>query len=79
MAKTKQYSYIIDGLSMEKGEIIKKALQKIPEIKSITTDITQGTVDIISSKDHETEIKYACEIAKASFRVQLKSKKRLFS
>ena len=78
MAKLKLYTYIIDGLSSEKGDKIKKALQKIPEIKSITVDAAQGTVAIYSAKDHEIEIKYACEIAGASFRIKLKTKKGFF-
>lgn len=79
MAKSKQYSYIIDSLSPEKGEKIKKALQNISEIKSITIDIQSGTVDLISTKDLEIELKYACDIAGASFRVQINKKKGLFS
>ncbi|MDA3937847.1 MAG: hypothetical protein PF693_00865 [Spirochaetia bacterium] len=78
MAKTKQYSYIIDGLSNENGEKIKKALQNIPEIKSITINVQSGTVDLISSKDAELELKYACDIAKASFRIKINKKKNLF-
>ena len=79
MSKLKSFTYIIDGLSTEKGEKIKKALQNIPEIKSITVDATQGTVELLTNKDFEVEMKYACDIAGASFRVQIKNKKRLFS
>ena len=79
MAKTKLYTYIIDGLTDDKGKKIRKALQKIPEIKSITINPIEGTVALLSTKDHEIEIKYACEIAGASFRVKIKTKKGLFS
>ncbi len=79
MAKLKNYSYIIDNLSSENGDKIKKALQNIPEIKSITINVPSGTVDLISSKDGEIELKYACDIAGASFRVQIIKKRGLFS
>ena len=79
MAKTKLYTYIIDGLTYDKGEKIRKALQRIPEIKSITINPIDGTVALLSTKDHEIEIKYASEIAGASFRVKIKTKKGLFS
>ena len=79
MAKSKLYTYIIDGLSTDKGDRIRKALQNIPEIKSITADVTQGTVELFATKDAEIELKYACDIAGASFRVKIKSKKGLFS
>lgn len=79
MAKSKLFTYIVDGLNTNKGEKIRKALQKIPEIKSITIDTIQGTVSLLSTKDHEIEMKYACDIAGADFRIQIKKKKGLFS
>ena len=79
MAKTKLYTYIIDGLSADKGDKIRKALQKIPQIKSITISAAEGTVAIFSTRDHEIELKYACEIAGANFRIKIKTKKGLFS
>ena len=78
MAKPKMHTYIIDGLSDEKGDKIRKALRKIPEIKSITINTMEGTVAVFSTKDHEVEIKYACEIAGATFRIKIKAKKGLF-
>ncbi len=79
MAKLKLHTYIIDNLSDEKGEKIRKALQKIPEIKSITISTTEGTVALFSTKDHEIELKYACDIAGVSLRTKIQTKKRLFS
>lgn len=79
MAKLKLHTYIIDNLSDDKGDKIRKALQKIPEIRSITINTIEGTVAILSTKDHETELKYACDIAGVSFRIKIKTKKRLFS
>ncbi len=79
MSKLKSYTYLIDGLNPEKGVKIKKVLQKIPEIKSITVDIPGGTVELFSPKDFETEMKYASELAGTSFRIQIKKKRGLFS
>ena len=79
MAKSKNYSYIIDNLSSVNGEKIKKALQNISEIKSITINVSSGTVDLISSKDAEIELKYACKIAGANFRVKIEKRRGLFS
>ena len=79
MGKSKTYSYIIDGLSSDNGEKIKKVLQNISDIKSITVNVQSGTVDLISVKDVEIEVKYACAIAGASFRVKIDKKRGLFS
>lgn len=78
MAKIKMHTYIIDGLTEEKGDIIRKALRGIPEIKSITISAAEGTVAVLSTKDHEIDIKYACEIAGVSFRIKIKTKKVFF-
>ena len=79
MAKLKIHTYIIDNLSDDKGDKIRKALEKIPEIKSITINTTEGTVALLSTKDHEIELKYACDIAGVSLRTKIKTKKGLFS
>jgi len=79
MGKSKTYSYIIDGLSTNNGEKIKRALQNISDIKSITINVHSGTVDIISVKDLETEVKYACAMAGTSFRIRIDKKRGLFS
>lgn len=77
MAKLKTYTYIIDRLTTESGEKIKKALRSIDEIKSISIRPEEGIVELLSLKDLETELKIACDIAGAVFRVKVK--KRFFS
>ncbi len=77
MAKLKTHTYIVDKLTDESGEKIKKALRSVDEIKSITIRLEEGTVEILSVKDLEAELKIACDIAGAVFRVKLK--KGLFS
>ncbi len=77
MGKLKTHTYIVDKLTEESGEKIKKALRSVDVIKSITIRPEEGTVEIISEKDLETELKIACDIAGAVFRVKVK--KGLFS
>ena len=77
MGKLKTHIYIIDKLTAESGEKIKKALRSVDAIKSITIRPEEGTVEILSEKDLETELKIACDIAGAVFRVKVK--KGLFS
>ncbi len=77
MARVKNYRYIVDRLTPETGEKIKKALRQIDEIKSITISSAEGMVELAAEKDLETELKLACDIAGAVFRVKVK--KGLFS
>ncbi len=77
MGKLKTHTYIVDKLTKESGEKIKKALRSVDVIKSITIRPEEGTVEILSEKDLETELKIACDIAGAVFRVKVK--KGLFS
>ncbi len=77
MAKLKTYRYIIDRLTPSAGEKIKKALRQIDEIKSISVHTQEGIVELVSAREVETELKIACDIAGAVFRVKLK--KGIFS
>ena len=74
MAKLKSHKFIIDNLSEERAEKIKKALQEISKIKSITINIGEGTVELLSAKDHEEDVKLACEIAGAVLRIKIKKR-----
>lgn len=71
MAKGKEYGYLLDGLNSERAEIIKRALQSIPEIKSITIHPAQGTVKLIATRDPEQQMKLACDVAGCIFRLKL--------
>ncbi len=77
MARVKTYKYIVDKLTPEAGEKIKKALRQIDEIKSITISTSEGMIALVAEKDFEAELKIACDIAGALFRVKVK--KGLFS
>ncbi len=72
MARVKTYRYIVDKLNNDSSERIKKALQHVNEIKSITVDPSSGMVELVATRDLETELKLACDIAGASFRVKMK-------
>ncbi len=71
MAKGKEYGYLLDGLNPERAEIIKRALQAIPEIKSISIQPSQGTIRLIASRDPEQQVKLACEVAGCVYRLKL--------
>ncbi len=72
MARVKTYRYIVDKLNTESSDRIKKALRQVDEIKSITVDPSAGVVELVAARDLETELKLACDIAGASFRVKMK-------
>ncbi|ADK80592.1 hypothetical protein [Sediminispirochaeta smaragdinae] len=71
MARGKEYGYLLDGLNSERAEMIKRALRAIPEIKSISIRPSQGTIQLIATKDPETQVKIACEVAGCVFRLKL--------
>jgi hypothetical protein len=71
MGKGKPYGYLLDGLTPERGEVMKKALRAIPEIKSITIRAGEGIVQVMATRDPENQIKLACDVAGCIFRLKL--------
>jgi hypothetical protein len=71
MAREKQYGYLLDGLNPERAEIMKRALRSVPEIKSISINHSQGTVQLLAVKDPEQSVRVACEVAGCVYRLKL--------
>ncbi len=75
MARTKTYYYLIDNLTPEKGEVMKRAMQTNSSIESITLRPREGIVEVIATRDVEDSVKIACDIAGTHFRIKMKKKK----
>lgn len=71
MGKGKPYGYLLDGLTPERAEVMTKALRSVPEIKSITVRASEGIIKVMATRDPETQIKLACDVAGCVFRLKL--------
>jgi len=74
MARTKTYYYLIDNLTEEKTAVMKRALQTVSSIQSITIRPMEGLVELIATRDVEDSVKIACDIAETNFRTRIKSR-----
>jgi len=72
MPKPRSYFYLIDGLGPEKGEMIKRALGMVPDVRAIIVSVPHGVVEVRSLQNPITQVKMACEIAAITFRTQIK-------
>jgi len=75
MARTKTYYYLIDNMTPDKAVVMKRALQTVSSIHSITMRPSEGIIEVIASRDVEDSIKIACDIAQTIFRIRIKSRK----
>jgi len=74
MARTKTYYYLIDNLNPEKSVVMKRALQTVSSIESITLRPEEGLLEVIATRDVEDSVKIACDIAETTFRVRVKKR-----
>jgi hypothetical protein len=77
MPRIKTYYYLIDNLTSENGEIMKRALQATSSIKSITLHIREGLLEVMADRDVEDVLRIACELAGTRFRIKVKKRKAL--
>ncbi len=73
----RSYFYLIDGLTPEKGQQMKRALEELSEVAGVVVRPTQGVIEVQSSKDPEAQVQMACSIIGTSLRVKIA--KRSFS
>ncbi len=72
MARTKKQYFIVDNLDKESGEIMKKSLAALPDVKSVRYDLQKGMIEVDAGGDAETQVKLACDVAGTTFRIRVK-------
>ena len=73
----RSFYYLIDGLTPEKGQRLKKALEQIPEISSVFVRPDHGVIELEAARNPEAQVELACAIAGTTLRVEVK-KRSLF-
>ncbi len=74
MPKPRSYYYLVDGLGPEKGVMIKRAMEMVPDVQAVIVSLSHGVVEVRSLQEPTTQVKMACEIAGTAFRMQIKRK-----
>jgi len=65
------YIYLIDSLNKDNAIILKKALETVPEIKSIVISPVKGLVEIKAKSDITDSLKLACSVANVKLRTKV--------
>lgn len=71
MAKGKIYTYLVDKLTLENAEVLKKAIKAIPSVDDVQIKVNAGVVEVASRKEVEQEVSMACSIAKCVLRTKV--------
>ncbi|MDC7227329.1 MAG: hypothetical protein PQJ61_11260 [Spirochaetales bacterium] len=75
MARNTAYTYLVDNITAQNAELLRKALLSNTKIIDVAVKLNSGVVVVTASKDPEAEIKMACSIAGCIFRMKVSKRK----
>ena len=78
MARMTSFLYLVDGITAEKAEKLRKALLISDRIGDVSIKLNSGVVNISASRDPEPELKMACNIAGCIFRMKVNKRKAIY-
>jgi len=67
----RSYFYLLDGLNIERGQRLRKALEQLDEISGVIVRPDHGIIEVQASRDPELQVKMACSIVGTTFRVKV--------
>ena len=70
MARPKAFYYLVDGLTNENAEIIRKGLSVISDVKEIQVSVGRSMVETLAFRDVEDQVRLACDVAGVHFRAR---------
>ena len=78
MARITNYIYLVDGITADKAEKLRKAMLIDQNITDVSVKLNSGIISITASKDPQTALKMACSIAGCIFRMKVSKKKATY-
>lgn len=75
MAKFKEFTYLVDKLTMTNADILGKAMKSVAGVEEVQVRVNSGVVVIIGKKDVEQELIMACNVSGSIFRTKVSAKK----
>ena len=70
MAKKTSYTFLVDNITPDNAEMLRKALLSDQKISDVSIKLNSGVVVITSSRDPQAELQMACSIAGCIFRMR---------
>ena len=68
LGKAKVYTFLVDKLTLENGEVLRRAIMSVEAVQDAQIKVKAGVVEVRAKKDIEEEFKIACSVAKCTFR-----------
>jgi len=75
MLRTKEYTYLVDKLTLNNGETLRKALSSVSGVESVQVKVNSGLVVVVAKRDVEQELIMACGVTGSAFRTKVSAKK----
>lgn len=74
MPKPKRYYYLVDNLNPQRGDLIARGLKAISSVDAVNVDLTQGIVEVVASRNPDSNVETACDVAGTVLRTKIKKK-----
>ncbi|WP_455381814.1 hypothetical protein [Salinispira pacifica] len=70
MFKSRSFYYIVDKLTVERAQVIRKGLEAIAGIEAVKITVNRGMVEIRAKRDMEEQVQLACQVSGAIYRTR---------
>lgn len=71
MARSKVHEYLVDGMTEQNAEVIRKGLDALSTVEQVWVNPRQNLVRVRAKGDVTEQLQIACDIAKARFRTKV--------
>lgn len=75
MLRAKEYTYLVDKLTLSNGEALRKALSSVAGVESVQVKVNSGVVVVVAKRDVEQELVMACGVTGSAFRTKVSARK----
>ncbi len=70
MPRAKPFYYLVDGLTDEKANIIKRGLEVIADVSEVQVSVGRSMVETLAFRDVEDQVRLECDVASVHFRAR---------
>lgn len=70
MPRAKQYYYLVDGLTDESAQIVRRGLAVVGDVTDVQVSVGRSMVEVLAYRDVEAQVRLACDVAGITYRAR---------
>ena len=72
MPRSKSYYFLIDNLSVEKAQLLRRGLLELSAVLDVKSDVHSGLIEVVATRKIAEAVETACAMAGLAFRREVK-------